>query len=88
MRDPDGHLLIPFRTLDAMRHKPVWAVYRIAYDSFVAERQSDVSNVAASKAKADALNATRPNGHYFRIYRLATASRNDIEFNQKALWWK
>ena len=71
MRDPDRHLLIPFRNMDPLRHQPAWAVYKIAHDGFGAERQSDFFHLATAKTKADALNATRPDGHYFRVFRLA-----------------
>jgi hypothetical protein len=89
MKDPDGHPLIPFRPVDPLRHKPAWAVYKIAPDSFVAERQSDFSLIAAAKAKVDALNANRPEGDYFRVFRLASAAEKDpTVFNAKPRWWE
>jgi hypothetical protein len=87
MKDFEGRFLIPFRQQDTLRNKPVWAVYKIAHDGFEAACQTDVSNIAAARIKADTYNADRPDGYYFKVFRRATASEIDPTIN-KPSWWK
>jgi hypothetical protein len=74
MTDPDGRPLVSCRIHDPLRHKPVWAVYKIQSDSTSAEaRNSDFVVLAEARTIVDELNRTRVPGetHYFTIYRLA-----------------
>lgn len=87
MKDPEGRLLISYRAQDTLRHNPVWAVYKVAHEGLVAECHSDVVHIAAAKAKVDAYNADRPQGYYFRVFRLATTSEQEAEANQKPNRW-
>jgi hypothetical protein len=71
--DPDGRPLGTCRINDPLRHKPVWAVYKIRPGSRSAEsRNSDFVVLAHARTIADELNRTRGEGEirYFRAYRL------------------
>jgi len=73
MTDPDGRELIPPRSFDPFRYKPVWAVYRFKQGFQCAQaRSSEVLDLATAKATADALNSNRSAGEgcYFKIYRV------------------
>jgi len=73
--DPEGRELIPPRTFDPFRRKPVWAVYRFQEGFWCAEaRSSEFLDLAAAKAVVDVLNSNRGagEGRYFKVYRVAT----------------
>lgn len=74
MKDPQGHILIPPRVHDVLRHKPVWAVYKLSREIHpIAIPQSDPSDLLTAKATLDMLNANRGVDHYFKVYRVAVA---------------
>jgi hypothetical protein len=76
MTDPEGHPLVSARQInDPLRHKPVWAVYKIRRDGTAAEsRHSDFVLMAIAKATSDAFNASRlpEETWYFSVYRRAS----------------
>jgi len=76
MNDPAGHPLIPAsRRNDPLRHRPVWAAYKLCKGaSIAASRQSAFLAMVDAKAVADALNLNRVAGDrwYFSVFRLST----------------
>ena len=75
-KDDEGRVLVPPRIQDPLRHKAVWAVYRVPRGAPpIGARHSALSDLATAKAAADALNAERGvdgSSHYFKVYRVAT----------------
>jgi hypothetical protein len=73
MTDPEGLKLVPPRLHEPLRHKPVWATYKLRKGLLRAEaRCSEFSDLAKAKAIVDALNSSRAEGegYYFKVCRV------------------
>jgi hypothetical protein len=72
-KDDESRILMPPRIQDPLRHKPVWAVYKVPRGAPpIGTRHSALSDLATAKAAADALNAERGgagSSHYFKVFR-------------------